>query len=180
MATNGLRIRVQGDKIYKNHPVDIAEQKKSFILLDCVTQACPGICSHEQPRVALRSQRHRARPKSEWSSWWGESVNAPLSPLVYGCRSCLRSQPSAAALRGQEQKLDRPGVTRRQFARHTRLRYRDDLGLFPGVREVKNVIDLADDSIRRVLQHEHRHSLSAGGFPGGHLFYVIENLIGGD
>ena len=36
MATNGLRIRVQGDILYKNHPVDIAEQKKSFILLDCV------------------------------------------------------------------------------------------------------------------------------------------------
>ena len=36
MATNGLRIRVQGDILYKSHPVDIAEQKKSFILLDCV------------------------------------------------------------------------------------------------------------------------------------------------
>ena len=36
MATNGLRNRVQGDKLYKDHPVDIAEQKKSFILFDCV------------------------------------------------------------------------------------------------------------------------------------------------
>ena len=36
MATNGLRICVQGDILYMNHPVDIAEQKKSFILLDCV------------------------------------------------------------------------------------------------------------------------------------------------
>ena len=36
MATNGLWIRVQDDILYKNRPVDIAEQKKSFILLDCV------------------------------------------------------------------------------------------------------------------------------------------------
>ena len=36
MATNGLRIRVQDDILYKNHPVDIAEQKKSLILLDHV------------------------------------------------------------------------------------------------------------------------------------------------
>ena len=32
------RIRVKDDILYKNHPVDIAEQKKSFILLDCVVE----------------------------------------------------------------------------------------------------------------------------------------------
>ena len=37
-ATNDLRIRVQGDILYKNHPVDIAEQKKSFIFLHCVIE----------------------------------------------------------------------------------------------------------------------------------------------
>ena len=46
MATKDLRIRVQGDILYKNHAVDIAEQKKSFILLDCVinVELEPFIC----------------------------------------------------------------------------------------------------------------------------------------
>ena len=46
MATNGLRFRVQGDKLEKYHPVDIAKQKKSFILLDCDIQINGGSTVH--------------------------------------------------------------------------------------------------------------------------------------
>ena len=42
-----LRIRVQGDKLYKLHPVDIAEQKKSFVLLDCEILLAADVHIHQ-------------------------------------------------------------------------------------------------------------------------------------
>ena len=46
-------------------------QTNAACISKLLEQGRPRVCSHEQPRVALRSWRHGVRPKSERSSWWG-------------------------------------------------------------------------------------------------------------